>query len=80
MPGYILGGGFQILFFGIFTPKLGEDEPILTNAHITQVCSEYLDAPDRKLVIKWLGSVGYNNLLINGYIGVINHLASWPYP
>ena len=25
-----IGGGF-IFFFGIFTPKIGEDDPILTN-------------------------------------------------
>ena len=26
-----LGGGFEFQIFFIFTPKLGEDEPILTN-------------------------------------------------
>ena len=27
----ILGGGVSQIFFGIFTPKIGEDEPIWTN-------------------------------------------------
>ena len=35
MPNYDLGGGNSTIFF-IFTPKLGEDEPILTCAYFSK--------------------------------------------